>query len=292
LQGGAIYFGNSNHGIQRPGVTNDVSLYTTSGSIYLSASGAATTNQFALLTNGNVGVGTASPGARVQVTSDVTNDGILLDILSNPTITLRDRGNSDTKIGTGSTAGLDNFYVSTYNVNNALMINGATGNVGINRNDPSYRLDVAGSLRSAYSFRNYVKSHSSGNSNSGGYQTSTNITQIADNMYEYGFYFFPSTGGYPTCPYSYWVVCPVQKQDTGTLAWAEVTIRGTHRGMWGANGYQEYATIVVGTGSDGGGIWVKEWLNGDSNNSSNRIRVGWMNYDGVYNEGSNYKDYY
>ena len=58
--------------------------------------------------------------------------------------------------------------------------------------------------------------------------------------------------------------------------------------MWGANGYQEYATIVVGTGSDGGGIWVKEWLNGDANNSSNRIRVGWMNYDGVYNEGTNY----
>lgn len=165
------------------------------------------------------------------------------------------------------------------------------GNVGIGRTDPSYRLDVNGSLRSAYSFRNYVKSHSSTNSNSGGYQTSTNITQIGDQMYEYSFYFSASTGGYPTCPYSYWVMCPVQKQDTGTLGWAEVTIRGTHRGMWGT-GYDDYASIVVGSGSDGGGIWVKEWKNGDANNGSNRIRVGWMNYDGVYNEGTNYNSGY
>ena len=244
------------------------------------------------LTSGsNLGVGTTSPSARLQVTSDVTGDGILLDILSNPTITLRDRGNSDTKIGTGSNAGLDNFYINTYNVNNALMINGATGNVGINRNDPSYKLDVSGSLRSAYSFRNYVKSHSSTNASTGGYQTSTNITQISDAMYEYGFYFGADTGGYPTCPYSYWVVCPVQKQNTGDLAWAEVTIRGVHRGMWGT-GYDDYASIVVGSGSDGGGIWVKEWKNGDANNGSNRIRVGWMNYDGVYNEGTNYNSGY
>jgi len=165
------------------------------------------------------------------------------------------------------------------------------GNVGIGRTDPSFKLDVNGSLRSAYSFRNYVKSHSSGNSNSGGYQTSTNMTQIGDQMYEYSFYFAASTGGYPTCPYSYWVICPVQKQDTGTLGWAEVTIRGTHRGMWGT-GYDDYASIVVGSGSDGGGIWVKEWKNGEANNGSNRIRVGWMDYNGTYNEGNNYNSGY
>jgi hypothetical protein len=179
----------------------------------------------------------------------------------------------------------------TFTGSASLFVNKANNFVGINRTDPTYRLDVNGTLRSAHSFRSYSKSHSSTNSNSGGYQTSTNITQIGDQMYEYSFYVSGGTGGYPTCPYSYWVVCPVQKQDTGALAWAEVTIRGTHRGMWGT-GYDDYASIVVGSGSDGGGIWVKEWKNGDANNGSNRIRVGWMDFNGTYNEGNNYNSGY
>jgi hypothetical protein len=138
-------------------------------------------------------------------------------------------------------------------------------------------------------FRSFIRNHSSVNASAGaGSPTSTKVVQLGDGIYEYGFYFSAGTGGFPTCPNSFWVVCPVQRQNNGTLAWAEVTIRGVHRGMWGASGYDEYASIIVGGASDGGGIWVKEWKNGESNNSSNRMRVGWMNFDNTYNEGSNY----
>lgn len=164
------------------------------------------------------------------------------------------------------------FYISRPGVTPWLSFSNTTHDMNTNRG-----------------FRNWTRSNSAVNTSAGsGSPTSMNVTQVGDNMYEYGFYFFSNTGGYPSCPNSYWVVCPVQKQNTGTLAWAEVEIRGVHRGMWGANGYEEYAKIVVGTGSDGGGIWVKEWLNGDANNSSNRIRVGYMDYNGTYTEGTNY----
>ena len=40
----------------------------------------------------------------------------MIDVLSNPEITLRDRGNSDTLIGTGR-HGLDGFHIDTYSGN-------------------------------------------------------------------------------------------------------------------------------------------------------------------------------
>lgn len=142
-------------------------------------------------------------------------------------------------------------------------------------------------------FRSFIRTHSSVNASAGaGSPTSTKVVQLGDSTYEYGFYFFASTGGFPTCPNSFWTVCPVQRQNNGTLAWAHVEIWGVHRGMWGNDGYDEYAHIVVGGGADGGGWWVKEWRNGNANNSSNRLRVGHMNFDNVYVEGSNYNTGY
>jgi hypothetical protein len=96
----------------------------------------------------------------------------------------------------------------------SLFVNKANNFVGINRFDPTYRLDVAGTLRSSYSFRNYQISHSTTNTSGVG-QTTTNITQTADMSYEYSYYIDAGTGGYPTCPYSYHVYCPIQKQNTG-----------------------------------------------------------------------------
>ncbi len=64
---GALYLGNANHGVKRNYATgNDVGLYTTSGTVYLSANGTST-SQFALLNNGNVGIGTAIPGQKLEV---------------------------------------------------------------------------------------------------------------------------------------------------------------------------------------------------------------------------------
>jgi hypothetical protein len=101
--------------------------------------------------------------------------------------------------------------------------------------------------------------------------------------YEYSYYFFASTGGYPACPNSYWVLCPVQKQNTGSWGSADIEIWGMHRGMWGTS-YTEYAKIMVGSGSDGGGIVVQQWQNGQANDGSNRIRVGYMDYNGTFVE--------
>jgi len=91
---------------------------------------------------GNVGIGTTSPSTKLNIYSDTTADGILVDILSRPRITLRDRGNSDTIIGTGD-YGLDDFFIDTYS-GNALAIKGSTRNVGIGTTSPNYKLDVNG----------------------------------------------------------------------------------------------------------------------------------------------------
>lgn len=69
--GGALYLGNSSHGIQRGFPTynanNNVGLYTTDGNVYLSANGKLT-NQFILTSTGRVGIGTPTPDAPLHVT--------------------------------------------------------------------------------------------------------------------------------------------------------------------------------------------------------------------------------
>ena len=89
---------------------------------------------------GNVGIGVTDPEKRLEVKSDTTYDGILIDVLSAPEIIFRDRGNSDTKIGTGR-HGLDDFYIDTHS-GNAFAIDGATRNVGIGTTTPSELLDI------------------------------------------------------------------------------------------------------------------------------------------------------
>ena len=90
--------------------------------------------------NGNVGIGTNTPSQKLTVYSDTTYDGILIDVLSAPEIILRDRGNSDTKIGTGRYA-LDGFHIDTYS-GNALFIRGSDRYVGIGTSSPSQKLTI------------------------------------------------------------------------------------------------------------------------------------------------------
>jgi hypothetical protein len=93
-------------------------------------------------TTGNVGIGVTDPEKRLEVKSDTTYDGIMIDVLSAPEITFRDRGNSDTRIGTGRHQ-LDGFHIDTYS-GNALLIKGSNRFVGIGTTSPDSKLDVRG----------------------------------------------------------------------------------------------------------------------------------------------------
>jgi hypothetical protein len=106
--------------------------------------GSAPTEKMRITTGGNVGIGVTDPEKRLEVKSDTTYDGILIDTLSAPEIVLRDRGNSDTLIGTGR-HGLDDFHIDTY-AGNAFFIKGSSRNVGIGTISPQARLHVSGSI--------------------------------------------------------------------------------------------------------------------------------------------------
>ena len=99
--------------------------------------------------NGNVGIGVTDPEKKLEVKSDTTYDGIMLDVLSNPEITFRDRGNSDTLVGTGRHA-LDGFHIDTYS-GNAFFIKGSNRYVGIGTITPQTKLQVV-----------YTDTHTSG----------------------------------------------------------------------------------------------------------------------------------
>ena len=70
--GGAVYFGNSGHGVKRGYFAgNDVGLYTTGGDVYLSGSG--TSNGFFVVKNsGYVGIGTNTPSSPLHVAGAAT----------------------------------------------------------------------------------------------------------------------------------------------------------------------------------------------------------------------------
>ena len=97
---------------------------------------------FKLDSSGNVGIGVTDPEKKLEVKSDTTYDGILIDTLSAPEINFRDRGNSDTLVGTGRHA-LDGFHIDTYS-GNAFFIKGSNRYVGIGTTSPSQKLDVVG----------------------------------------------------------------------------------------------------------------------------------------------------
>jgi hypothetical protein len=181
-QGGAIYFGNSAHGVQRIGTGNDVSLYTTSGNVYLSANGVATTSHVALLNNGNVGIGIAAPGTKLHirnstptgVTGVPTGTDLLIDSNTNSYLTFRQTNDiglyggiqwADNNVGayivfrnftgSGTAAGSDSLIYGAYQdhifqagtsetVNGKIEVARITqaGNMGIGKTVPTTRLHV------------------------------------------------------------------------------------------------------------------------------------------------------
>ena len=135
---GALYLGNSGHGIKRNyfGI-NDVGLYTTAADVYLSANGTST-SQFVVKNNGNVGIGTANPAQKLTVNSP----GYGIE-------------HTDGSVRIGTYVQSDGAFLGTISphplilmVNNgsARMTVTTNGNVGIGTSTPATKLDVAGEV--------------------------------------------------------------------------------------------------------------------------------------------------
>ncbi len=128
---GALYLGNTAHGLKRNynNVANDVGLFTTNGSLHLSAAGAAT-GQFALTQGGDIGIGTSAPTTRLHVAGGSTSFHVspgMLNGTAHATATTLDMP------GTGTISVWDNFAVS--------------GSVGIGNAAPTAKLDVTGGVK-------------------------------------------------------------------------------------------------------------------------------------------------
>lgn len=143
--GGALYLGNTNHGIQRGFPTynadNNVGLYTTAGNLYLAANGKVT-NQFVLTTDGKVGIGTTSPSEKLEVVGQMKINNNLRGL---------EHTNGTQSVGTyvDVTAGwLGTFsnhplFLFT-NDGEASMTVATSGRVGIGTTNPDSPLHVTG----------------------------------------------------------------------------------------------------------------------------------------------------
>ena len=155
--GGSVYLGNSNHGVNRGGASgsNDVSLYTTSGNLYLSANGLATTSHLTVLNNGNVGIGTITTSIAKKFT--VVGEGNFTDA-SNNTRLYMGWGTIPTTGGTGGYLfNNDNSSLVFGTTNTERMRILATGDVGIGTSSPAYKLEVNGSF--AATTKSFVIDH-------------------------------------------------------------------------------------------------------------------------------------
>ncbi|MBS1970490.1 MAG: tail fiber domain-containing protein [Bdellovibrionales bacterium] len=109
------------------------------------------TTQMTLDSNGNLGVGTASPWRKlhVQYTASASDDGIIVDNLGNAGANLSLKssgagGHEYMMISTGSanSTGAGSFGIFDQNAVSYRMVIGPTGNVGIGMLAPAYTLDL------------------------------------------------------------------------------------------------------------------------------------------------------
>src|SRR6266851_2528901 len=145
---------------------NDFSLRLNSDGSLTYHDGSSSTERFRITAAGNVGIGTTSPDAKLDLSGSTFLQYVTLsDATSYGAISFRETGGSSkghigmTGSGSGSTyiGGANAFQI--WNGQNTPMVFGtngservridASGNVGIGTTTPGYKLDVAGRIRSS-----------------------------------------------------------------------------------------------------------------------------------------------
>ena len=141
---GNMYF----TGINGADLTGDM-LFRSTGNVRFGTSGS---EKMSILTNGNVGIGTTAPGAKLDVvstavafpaTSGTTQSAgqrLRLSSTGGPSAIL------DMGIGASGRAWLQSTDVTSLATNYDLLLNPNGGNVGINTTNPGSKLEVAGTL--------------------------------------------------------------------------------------------------------------------------------------------------
>ncbi len=160
---GAVYFGNTSHGVKRNySAGNDVGLYTTAADLYLSANGAVT-NQFVLKNNGNVGIGLAAPGSKLEVAGSTKFSGGYALLCTSADNTQGNVGmgnasysNVKLTIGTSQNYGI---YVNSGTTNAAIYANGNIQCTGtMSKGGGSFKIDDPIDPANKYLYHSFVES--------------------------------------------------------------------------------------------------------------------------------------
>lgn len=153
---GGLYLGNNGHGIRRAAATNDVYVYTSSGSLYL-GTGGTNTQHITVSSAGNVGIG-VSPTTLLHLRG--SSPVIAVDDSGNGTAALsfRSAGSSYAEraaLSLNTTAAelrlsagvATNTYFQTFHTNGSERMRIASdGNIGINNANPAHKLDINGNV--------------------------------------------------------------------------------------------------------------------------------------------------
>ena len=132
-----------------------------------------------LALTGTISSGAITSNGGLTIVSDTTYNGILIDTLSSPEIVFRDRGNSDTKIGTGR-HGLDDFHIDTYS-GNAMLIEGNTRRMGLGITAPANNIHILGNSTTPAAGIT-IQTHDTANAKAGITLMSRNASNVNENV--------------------------------------------------------------------------------------------------------------
>ncbi len=253
----------------------DLKIYNTDndGGVMLSGSGATNYDMY-INNSGNVGIGTTSPGVKLDVDGQIrSDDSFLLQSGTTAIGSIRNQGGAF-DIRANSTRDVSIGSISNPQ---SLFVEGTNGNVGIGTTSPSQKLEVAGNIQAtgarnisaSYDANHYMRIESNAN---GGVIKGTDGGVITTLVRTYGDSYFNggNVGIGTTSPAANFHVTgssssgnlPIAKiESTGNVSYLKFfnsstgtgASDGTYIGMNGGTAYlinKEAGNLYLGTGND------------------------------------------